>query len=143
MDIRICSHTKTCIMVHIVWITKYRYEILRGDIKKRCHELIIQICNTLDIRILDGVVSTNHIHMHIEYPPRLSISDIVKRLKGRTSRKLQMEYPKLKERYWGKHLWAIGYGAFSTGNVTKEIIAEYIKNHGKKQNTGNINFKLE
>ena len=143
MDVRIGSHTKTCVMVHIVWITKYRYKILQGDIKKRCHELLIQICDALDIRILGGVVSEDHIHLHIEYPPILSISDIVKRLKGRTSRKLQMEYPKLKKRYWGKHLWAIGYGAWSTGNVTKEIIAEYIKNHGKKPNAGNINFNLE
>jgi putative transposase len=55
--------------------------------------LVIQICDAEDVRILKGVVSKNHVHMHIEYPPRTSLSDFVKRLKGRTSRRLQEEYP--------------------------------------------------
>ena len=143
MENRKSSHTTTNIMVHIVWITKYRYPILRGDIKKRCHQLIIQICDSMDIRIIGGVVSREHIHLHIEYAPKLSISDIVKRLKGRTSNKIQMEFPQLKKRYWGKHLWAIGYGAWSTGNITKEILAEYLKHHGKRPNEGNDKLGME
>jgi len=91
-------------------VTKYRYPVLKGGIKLRCRELIIQICDAEDVQILKGVVSKDHVHMHIEYPPKLSISDLVKRLKGRTSRMLQMEYPELKKRYWGRHFWAIGYG---------------------------------
>jgi len=75
---------------HIVWVTKYRYQVLRGEIQKRCRDLIVQICDAEDIQILKGVVSKDHIHMHIEYPPNKSISDIVKKLKGRTSRKLQI-----------------------------------------------------
>ena len=143
MENRKSSHTTTNIMVHIVWITKYRYPILRGDIKKRCHQLIIQICDSMDIRIIGGVVSREHIHLHIEYAPKLSIFDIVKRLKGRTSNKIQMEFPQLKKRYWGKHLWAIGYGAWSTGNITKEILAEYLKHHGKRPNEGNDKLGME
>ena len=83
----------------------------------------------------------DHVHMHIEYPPRLSVSDIVKRLKGRTSRFLQLEYPKLKEAYWGKHFWGIGYGAWSTGSVTREMIQEYIKNHNKRMSENGKNLK--
>ena len=143
MENRKSSHTTTNIMVHLVWITKYRYPVLRGDIKKRCHQLIIQICDAMDIRIIGGVVSKDHIHLHIEYPPKLSISDIVKRLKGRTSNKIQMEYPQLQKRYWGKHLWAIGYGAWSTGNITKEILAEYLKHHGSRPNEGNDKLGME
>ena len=143
MENRKSSHTTTNIMVHIVWITKYRYPVLKGDIKKRCHQLIIQICDSMDIRIIGGVVSKEHIHLHIEYAPKLSISDIVKRLKGRTSNKIQMEFPQLKKRYWGKHLWAIGYGAWSTGNITKEILAEYLKHHGKRTNEGNDKLGME
>ncbi len=63
---------------HIVWVTKYRYQVLKGEIQKRCKDLIVQICDAEDIRILKGVVSKDHIHMHIEYPPNKSISDIVK-----------------------------------------------------------------
>ena len=143
MENRISSHTITNIMVHIVWITKYRYHVLKGDIKKRCHKLIIQICDSLDIRILGGVVSKDHVHLHIEYPPKLSISNIVKRLKGRTSKILQLEYPMLKKRYWGRHFWGIGYGAWSTGNITKEIIEEYLKKHGNKPNDGQTKLAIE
>ena len=82
MENRKSYHTTTNIMVHIVWITKYRYPVLEGDIKKRCHELIIQICDSMDIRIAGGVGSKDHIHLHIEYPQKLSISDIVKRFTG-------------------------------------------------------------
>ena len=61
-----------------------------GNMKQRCRELIIQICDTEDVQILKGVVSyRSHPHIHIEYPPKLSISDLVKRMKGRTSRVLQ------------------------------------------------------
>ena len=62
-------------MVHLVWVTKYRYPVLRGDIQKRCRELIIQICDAEDVQILKGVVSKDHIHMHVEYPSKLSISE--------------------------------------------------------------------
>ena len=105
------SHTITRLTVHIIWVTKYRYPVLKGEIQKRCREIILQICDAEDIKILKGVVSSDHVHMHIEYPPRLSLSEIVKRLKGRVSRKIQMEYVELKKRYWGRHFWAIGYGA--------------------------------
>ena len=93
------SHTVSILLVHIVWVTKYRYPVLQGDIQKRCRELIIQICDSEDVRISSGVVSKDHVHMLVEYPPKLSISDLVKRLKGRTSRMLQREYPSLKQRY--------------------------------------------
>jgi putative transposase len=104
------SHTITRLTVHIVWVTKYRYHVLQGEIQKRCRELIIQICDAEDIKILKGVVSKDHVHMHIEYPPSKSISDIVKRLKGRTSRLLQHEFPELQKRYWGKHFGQLGMG---------------------------------
>lgn len=73
--------------------------------------------------------------MHLEYPPKLSISTIVKKLKGRTSRRLQQEYPHLEKKYWGRHFWAIGYGAWSTGNITEDMINAYLEHHRKDANT--------
>ena len=78
---------------HIVWVTKYRYAVLEGDIKMRCRSLLIQICEAEDVQIRKGVVSKDHVHMHTEYRPSQDISSIVKLLKGRSSRKLQMEFP--------------------------------------------------
>ena len=137
------NHTISQLQAHIVWVTKYRYKVLKGDIQARRRELIIQICDAEDIRIIKGVVSKDHVHMHIEYPPSKAISDIVKHLKGRVSRKLQQEYPDLSKRYWGQHFWAIGYGAWSTGNVSDELVNEYLEHHRNPSNEDTNSIILE
>ena len=137
------GHTVSRLTAHIVWVTKYRHAVLIGDIQQRCRNLIIQICASEDVTILKGVVSKDHVHMHIGYLPSLSISDLVKRLKGRTSRMLQLEYPILKKQYWGRHFWAIGYGAWSTGNITEEAVQEYLEHHRNKNDQSNSNMILE
>ena len=128
------SHSVTRLTVHLVWVTKYRYHVLKGDVQKRCRELLIQICDAEDITILKGAVSIDHVHMHIEYPPKSSVSDIMKCFKGRSSCLLQEEFPDLKKRYWGNHFWAIGYGAWSTGNITEDMIQKYIAGHRDSPN---------
>ncbi len=124
-EYRNSSHSVSRLSAHVVWITKYRYHVLQGDIQKRCRDLIIQACNTENVSILKGVVSKDHVHLHVEYPPSLSISVLVKRLKGRSSHHLQQEFPELKKRYWGQHFWGVGYGVWSTGNLTDEMVQEY------------------
>ncbi|WP_299621187.1 IS200/IS605 family transposase [uncultured Tenacibaculum sp.] len=136
------SHTVSRLTCHIVWVTKYRYQILKGDIQVRCRELLMQICDAENVSILKGVVSSDHIHMHIEYAPKQSVSYLVKQLKGRSSRKLQQEFRKLSDLYWGKHFWGAGYGVWSTGNITDEMVNEYLEHH-RKPNSDNSNFILE
>jgi putative transposase len=140
---RTSGHTVSRLTVHIVWATKYRYSVLEGDIKHRCRTLLQQICEAEDVIILKGVVSSNHVHMHINYLPSSSISDLVKKLKGRSSRKLQQEFPELKKKYWGRHFWAIGYGCWSIGNITDEMVNEYLEHHRKPDDDGSSNFILE
>ena len=141
-NVRKGSHSVHQLHVHLVWSTKYRYEVLRGDIQIRCRELIRQTCDSMDMQILKGVVGKDHVHLHLSYPPKLSISDILKRLKGRSAKIMLMEYSELKKRYWGGHLWGIGYGAWSTGNITDEMIQEYL-NHHKEGPNRDQNFILE
>ena len=141
-NIRRGTHSVHQLHVHIVWSTKYRYCVLNGEVQIRCRDLIRQVCDSLDIRILKGVVSKDHIHLHISYPPKLSISDIVKWLKGRSARMLLDEFSELNRRYWGRHLWGIGYGAWSTGNITDAMIQEYLDHHRDGLNTDQ-NFILE
>ena len=81
-DHRYSSHTVCSLTAHIAWVTKYRYPFLQGDVQKRCRELLIQICDSENERILKGVVSKDHIHMYVEYPPKLSLSNLVKCLKA-------------------------------------------------------------
>lgn len=81
----------------------------------RCRTLLIQICEAEDVNILKGVVSKGHIHMHLEYRPSSSVSGLVKKLKGRSSRKLQQEFPELKKKilgqaFLGNRLWLLEYG---------------------------------
>ena len=94
------SHSVHNLQVHLVWSTKYRYHVLTGDVQLRCRELIRQTYNALDVQILKGVVSKGHIHLHLSYPPSLGVSDLVKRLKGRSAKLLLGEFPELKRRYW-------------------------------------------
>jgi putative transposase len=137
------SHTVSRLPCHIVWVTKYRYHVLKGDIQRRCRELIIQVCDVEEVQILKGVVSKDYVHIHIEYPPRTSVAQLVKRMKGRRSRLLQKEFPQLKQRYWGKHFWATGYGAWSTGNITDEMVQEYLEHHRRKDSSDDSDFILE
>jgi putative transposase len=136
------THSVHQLHVHVVWSTKYRSAVLRGDIQLRCRDLIRQCCDSLDIRILKGVVSKDHVHLHLSYPPKLSVSDIIKRIKGRSARLLLDEFSELKKRYWGQHLWGIGYGAWSTGNITDEMIEQYLDHHKEGPNSDQ-NFILE
>ena len=141
-NLRKGSHSVHQLHVHIVWSTKYRFLVLKGEIQLRCRELIRQSCDSLDIQVLKGVVSGDHIHLHLSYTPKISVSDIVKRLKGRSARMLFEEFGELRKRYWGGHLWGIGYGAWSTGNITDEMIQEYLEHHREGPNNDQ-NFILE
>lgn len=139
---RVSRHTVSRLTAHIVWSTKYRYLVLEGDIQKKCRTILIQICDAEGINILKGVVSKDHVHMHIEYRPSQDISSIVKKMKGRNSRRLQQDFPQLHKRYWGRHFWAIGFGCWSTGNITGKMVNEYLEHH-RKSNNDTDSFILE
>jgi putative transposase len=121
------SHSVYDLKVHVVWITKYRKPVLFGNVATRVRDLIREICKTMDIEILRGHVSKDHVHIFVSFPPHVSVSDLVKRVKGKTSRKLLSEDRQLAKKFWGRHLWARGYFAASSGNVTDEVIMEYIE----------------
>ena len=142
MDNRRSSHSVHELHVHIVWSTKFRYHVLSGDVQIRCREIIRQTCDSLDIRIVKGVISSDHVLLLISYPPKVSVSDIVKRLKDRSARLLMEDFTELKKRFWGGHFWEIGYGAWSSGNITDEMIKAYLEHHKDNPNSDQ-NFILE
>ena len=142
MENRCSSHSVHSLQVHMVWITKYRYHVLQNEVQLRCRDIIRQTCNSMDIQILKGVVSNDHVHLHLSYPTTLSISEIAKRLNGRSSRMLLQEFPELHRRYWGHHFLGIGYGCWSTGHMTEDMLSNYL-NHHKDEPNSNENFILE
>ena len=101
MDYRYGSHTVYQIEYHFVWVTKYRYKVLSGEVAERVRELVRQTCEAFEIRIVKGVVSKDHVHILVSSPPNLAPSEIMRRIKGRTASKLFEEFPHLKKRYWG------------------------------------------
>ena len=132
-------HTVNYHRYHIVWITKYRYAVLTHEIKKRVREIVAQIAEEMDVKILNGVVSKDHIHIFVDIPPKVAVSDFVQKAKGRSSRKVQQEFLEIKKRYWGRHFWARGYFSATSGNVTDEIINEYIDRHADARESNNVN----
>ena len=131
MSYRKTAHSVYSLKCHLVWITKYRKPALRGEIAKRLRELVRQTCATLDVVIESGHVAADHVHLLVSVPPNLAVSELVQRLKGRTSRLLLVEFGELNRQFWGKHLWARGYFAASSGNVTDDIIKQYIESQSE------------
>ena len=139
-EYRKSSHSVYDIKYHVIWTTKYRYQVLRGAIAQRAKDLIIQGCQARNIAIIKGSVGKDHIHVLLSCPPILSPAKIMQYLKGRSSRLLQEEFPELKRKYWGQHLWSRGYFCATVGSVTEEMIKSYIENQGKQDNQ---DFKIE
>ena len=127
------SHTTYSCIYHIVWITKYRKKILRGDIGLRLRDILRQVCNTEKVEILKGAVGPDHVHILLQIPPYISVSRLVQHLKGESSRKLQFEFPALQKHFWGQHLWQIGYFCSTVGQVTEKTVRDYIAEQGKKE----------
>jgi putative transposase len=137
------SHTVYNIQYHFVWVTKYRYPVLRGEVSERVRELIRQSCMSREIRILKGHVAKDHIHLLLSCPPSLSPSKVMQYLKGRSSRMLQQEFSHLRKRYWGQHLWARGYFCSTTGEITTAQIQEYIEKHDEEEPPEQFTINVE
>jgi putative transposase len=140
---RKASHCVYDIKCHIVWITKYRKPVLRGAVGTRVRDLIRMICASLDVEIVKGSISRDHVHLLVSIPPTVAVSKLVQRMKGLTSRKLLEENRGLNKVYWGRHLWARGYFVASTGNVTEEMITRYIENQQDMERDQDADFKVE
>ncbi len=132
------SHTVYDLKYHLVWVTKYRKRVLRGEIAERVRNLIREICKARDVEIIKGHISSDHVHLFLSVPPHLSVSQLTQSLKGKTSRKMMMEYKSLSRAFWGRHIWARGYFAASSGNVTDEVIMKYIEQQGKEPPDGDF-----
>ena len=124
---RTSAHTRFDLKYHFVWITKYRKGILGGQVGLRLRELVVEVCKANDVEILQGHISKDHVHVFVSVPPQLAPSKLMQYIKGKTSRKLMMEFKHIQKAFWGRHVWARGYFVASSGNVTDEVIRDYIR----------------
>ena len=126
------AHTIFNIQYHVVWATKYRYRVLVGEVKTRARQIVRQVCLRHDLNMLQGHVSRDHFHLLVSAPTRVSASEVMQKVEGRSSRMLQQVFPHLRKRHWGQHIWARGYFCVTVEQVTDEMIRNYIEGHVEK-----------
>lgn len=142
-EYRKSSHCIYDLKYHIVWITKYRKPVLSEEIGKRVRDIVRQICTSLDVEIIKGNIRRDHVHLLVSMPPTESVSKLVQRMKGVTSRKLLQENQGLNRAFWGRHLWSRGYFVASIGEVSEEIISSYIEDQSNMERDEDADFKVE
>ena len=124
------SHAVYEAKYHLVWCPKYRKKILVGEIRERVKELFFEIAERYDFEIDRCEVAEGHIHILISFQPRYSIAQVVGIIKGKSGSKIFEEYPMLKKKLWGGHLWEQGYFARTVGEqITDDVIRRYIEKH--------------
>jgi len=123
------SHTIFHHRYHIVWAPKYRFKVLRGDVRLRVRDIIRQVCAEMGVTIINGALSLDHVHIFVEIPPHIAVSAFIQKAKGRSSRKIQQEFEHIRKRYWGQRFWARGYFCTTSGNITDDVIMQYLDRH--------------
>ena len=118
------SHTKWKCHYHIVFIPKYRRKVLFGQIRADIREILKKLCEYKNIEIVEGAVCSNHVHLCVSIPPKLSVSDFMGYIKGKSALMIFDKHPELTTK-WSKSFWARGYYVSTVGNITEEAIKKY------------------
>ncbi len=126
-DYRKSSHSYYRCEYHFVWIPKYRYGVLIDNVKPRFKEILRDLCDWLDIEIIQGAICIDHVHMYLSVPPKYSPAYVMKILKGKSAELLYREFEVFRKKYWRSSIWARGYFV-STVGVEREVIKRYIQN---------------
>jgi putative transposase len=121
------SHTKHRLQYHIVWIPKYRRRVVQGKIAIRLKRLMYEACKMNRWWISEMSIQSDHVHIVVEFPPHISVAEVVRIFKGGTSRVLRKEFPEMQEFLWGESFWADGYFAETVGKVDEEVVKRYIR----------------
>ena len=129
----------------IVWVPKYRFRILKGELKERIEKDIRMLCEWKKSEVVELNIQEDHIHLIISIPPKVSVSEMMGILKGKTAIKIFKSYVELKKRpYWGNHFWARGYFVNTVG-LDEEMIRRYVKyqeEEEKKEEENSVDFRL-
>ena len=137
------AHTKSDLKIHLIWIPKYRKRVLTGQVAIRTRDILRQIALEHELDIITGKVASDHVHMFISYRPTQDVSKIVQWLKGISSRVLLSEFAHIRKQFWGRHFWARGYLAVSSGNITDEMIQEYIQEQEGEPMIDDSRFQID
>jgi putative transposase len=113
--------------VHLVFVAKYRYKVFDGDAIERLRTIFAKVCDDFDAKLIEMDGEHDHVHLLLEYPPKVAVSVLVNSLKGVSSRRLRKDRPDLAARYWKGVLWSPSYFAASCGGAPISVVRQYIK----------------
>jgi putative transposase len=127
------SHVLWRCQYHLVWTPKYRYRVLTGPLHKEVHHCVNIFSDQLGCEIVALTIKADHIHVITNVPPKVSISQLMGTLKGRTAIRMVKQFPYLKKKpYWGNHFWAKGYCVDTIG-LNPEMIRKYVEYQEAKE----------
>ena len=121
-------------VVHLVFVTKYRRDVLTDLMLKRIEELIRETCSQMDCELIEFNGEHDHVHMMVSVHPKIAVSNLVGKLKGKSAYFVRQEFSKeLKKKLWGDHFWSPSYCVVSCGGAPLEVVKEYIKGQRRPQ----------
>jgi putative transposase len=126
-DIRRGRHCVFALHVHLIFVTKYRRKVFDGDAIDRLNTHFARVCGDFESRLVEMNGEADHVHLLVEYPPKVAVSSLVRSLKGVSSRMLRQERPDLVPHYWKEMLWSPSYFAASCGGAPLSIIKQYVE----------------
>lgn len=126
MDSSSLSHTRWKCQYHIVFIPKYRRKVMYGNVKADVREVLKRLCEFKKVQIIEGAVCADHVHLCVSIPPKLSVSEFVGYLKGKSELMIFDKHPEIGSK-WDRSLWARGYYVSTVGNITEDAIKKYIQ----------------
>ncbi|AVR78549.1 IS200/IS605 family transposase [Neisseria mucosa] len=131
-DLRCGRHVVFNLHVHLVFVAKYRRKVFTKEILDDMRQIFESVCTDFEAQLVEFDGENDHVHLLVNYPPKVSISKLVNSLKGVSSRMIrQKNYPSIREKLWGGALWSPSYFAGSCGGAPISIIRQYIE----QQNT--------
>ena len=119
-------------IVHLIFVTKYRRRVFTSEMLRDCERLMRSLASDLKIVIHEFGGENDHVHLMVQIPPTITISSVVKRLKGSSSHLLRKKYwPHVRSYLWGKAFWSPSYCCVSCGGASIETVKEYIENQDR------------
>ena len=131
MDSKSLSHTKWKCQYHIVFIPKYRKKQLYGQLRKDIRKIIKTLCGYKNVEIVGGAVCLDHVHLCVSIPPKMSVSNFMGYLKGKSTLMIYDRHPELQSK-WNKAFWARSYYVATVGNLTEETVKKYIQEQSEE-----------
>jgi putative transposase len=130
-DFRTGRHCVFALHVHLVFVTKYRRKVLTEAAHETLRALFARICQEFEARLVEANGEDDHVHLLVEYPPKMALSKLVNSLKGVSSRRLRQQHAEVAKRYYKGVLWSSSYFAASCGGAPLSIMRQYIEDQRK------------